>query len=167
LQTQKKETLKSHYLYLIPGFALVMGIQSCGPKGNTDGKVDTQDVNISATADHKKPDGSEPVIKFETTFHDFGKITEGEQVKYAFKFRNTGKSELIISDAKGSCGCTKPEIPNKPVAPGEDAVIWVGFDSGGKHGIQEKTVTIIANTIPRTSTVNIKVQVMPAENKDK
>jgi hypothetical protein len=142
--------------------ALLAFCCSCGPKGNHDGKIDTQDVNVSPTADHVAPNGSEPVMTFETETHDFGKITEGEHVRYAFKFKNTGKSELIISDAQGSCGCTKPEYPNKPVAPGEDAVIWVGFNSEGKHGVQEKTVTIVANTNPRTKTITIKTQVLPA-----
>jgi hypothetical protein len=154
-----------HLLFITFCATSLMLVSSCGPKGNHDGKIDTQDVNISPTADHIAPSGSEPVMKFETETHDFGKITEGEHVKYAFKFKNTGKSELIISDAQGSCGCTKPEYPNKPVAPGEEAVIWVGFNSEGKHGIQEKTVTIVANTVPRTKTITIKTQVVPAQPK--
>jgi hypothetical protein len=144
---------------------LLVFLFSCGPKVNKDGKIDTQDVNVSPTADHKTPDGSEPVMTFETETHDFEKITEGEQVKYAFKFKNTGKSELIISDARGSCGCTVPEYPNKPIAPGENAIIWVGFNSEGKHGIQEKTVTIISNANPHTKVITIKAQVLPADKK--
>ncbi|MFI5149627.1 MAG: DUF1573 domain-containing protein [Bacteroidia bacterium] len=160
-----KRRTSEHKSFLMLGMGVMLFLTSCGPKGNHDGKVDTQDVNISQTADHVAPNGSEPVMKFETESHDFGKITEGEHVKYGFKFKNTGKSELIISDAQGSCGCTKPEYPNKPVAPGEEAVLWVGFNSEGKHGMQEKTVTIVANTIPRTKTITIKTQVLPPQGK--
>jgi len=50
-----------------------------------------------------------PIIKFEKTSYDFGKITEGEKVSYDFKFTNAGKSPLIISNATASCGCTVPD----------------------------------------------------------
>jgi hypothetical protein len=146
-------------------FISFLTMNSCGPKGNHDGKIDTQDVNISATADGKVPAGMEPVMTFDTELHDFGKITQGERVKFAFKFKNTGKSELIISEAHGSCGCTVPEIPKKPVAPGEDAVIGVEFNSEGKHGINEKTVTIISNANPHTKVITIKADVAVPEPK--
>ena len=138
---------------------------SCGPKGNHDGKIDTQDVNIPATADGKTPKGSEPVMTFATELHDFGRITQGERVKYAFKFKNTGGSELIISDAHGSCGCTVPEIPTKPVAPGEESVIGVEFNSENKQGKNEKTVTIVSNANPHTKVITIRAEVLVPEKK--
>jgi hypothetical protein len=140
-------------------------VLSCGPKGNHDGKIDTQDVNNPATASGSPAKGTEPVMTFETEMHDFGKITQGERVKYAFKFKNTGGSELIISDARGSCGCTVPEIPKKPVAPGEEAVIGVEFNSEGKRGMNEKTVSIVSNAVPQTKVITIKAQVMVPESK--
>ncbi|HEV7230237.1 MAG TPA: DUF1573 domain-containing protein [Bacteroidia bacterium] len=143
----------------------LMGLHACSPKGNHDGKIDTQDVNISATADGTGAKGMDPVMTFTTELHDFGKITQGERVKYAFKFKNTGGSELIISDAHGSCGCTVPEIPKKPVAPGEEAVIGVEFNSEGKRGMNEKTVTIISNANPHTKVITIKAEVMVPETK--
>jgi hypothetical protein len=143
----------------------LLGISSCGPKGNHDGKIDTQDVNIPASADGTNPKGLEPVMTFTTEMHDFGKITQGERVKYSFKFKNTGGSELIISDAHGSCGCTVPEIPKKPIAPGEEAVVGVEFNSEGKRGINEKTVTIISNANPHTKVITIKAEVLVPETK--
>jgi hypothetical protein len=143
----------------------LLGLSSCGPRGNHDGKIDTQDVNIPSTANGKTPAGTEPVITFETELHDFGKITQGERVKYAFKFKNTGASELIISNAQGSCGCTVPEIPTKPIAPGEEGVISVEFNSENKHGMNEKTVTIISNANPHTKVITIKANVLVPETK--
>ena len=60
-----------------------------------------------------------PVMTFDRTIHDFGTIQEGERVETLFTFTNTGKSDLVIVDARGSCGCTVPEYPkNTPIAPG-------------------------------------------------
>jgi hypothetical protein len=143
----------------------VLLLSACSGKGNHDGKIDTNDVNIPATADGKAPTGTEPVMTFDTEMHDFGKITQGERVKYAFKFKNTGGSELIISDAHGSCGCTVPEIPKKPVEPGEESVIGVEFNSENKRGINEKTVTIISNANPHTKVITIKAEVLVPKDK--
>jgi hypothetical protein len=151
--------MKSHFLSVFVLASLIV-VSSCGPKGNHDGKIDSQDVNVPATADGNVPKGTEPVMTFDKEMHDFGKITQGERVKYSFKFKNTGKSELIISDARGSCGCTVPEIPKKPIAPGEESVIGVEFNSEGKHGMNEKTVTIISNANPHTKVITIKVEVL-------
>src|SRR5882724_10119373 len=60
-----------------------------------------------------------PVMKFEKETHDFGKIKAGDKVTYEFKFTNTGKSPLIISDARASCGCTTPVWPHTPIKPGD------------------------------------------------
>jgi hypothetical protein len=153
------------YLLSFSLLFLMAGLHSCGPKGNHDGKIDSQDVNIAATADGTAPKGMEPIMTFDTEMHDFGKITQGERVKYSFKFKNTGKSEMIISDAKGSCGCTVPEIPKKPIAPGAEAVIGVEFNSEGKHGMNEKTVTIVSNSNPHTKVITIKAEVLPVQSK--
>lgn len=103
-------------------------------------------------------------MKFELESHDFGKISQGEKVSFAFKFRNVGGSDLIISEAHGSCGCTVPDYPRKPVAPGQDEVVNVVFNSEGKHGAQEKTVTLTTNCTPNTKVITIKADVLvPAE----
>ena len=91
-------------------------------------------------------DGKYPAITFEHNDHDFGSINEGDKVQYVFKFKNTGQADLIISKAKGSCGCTIPEYPKEPVKPGAEGEIKVSFNSAGKHGKQTKTVTLDTNT---------------------
>jgi len=88
-----------------------------------------------------------PVMKFDRTEHNFGTINEGDIVETSFVFTNTGNSDLMISDARGSCGCTVPEYPkNTPIAPGETRDIKVKFDSANKPGNQTKTVTLTNNT---------------------
>ena len=101
-----------------------------------------------------------PVMTFDKTIHDFGTIQEGERVETLFTFTNTGKSDLVIVDARGSCGCTVPEYPkNTPIAPGATGQIRVSFDSSNKPNLQQKTVTISANTDSGRETIRIKAMV--------
>lgn len=94
-------------------------------------------------------------IEFEEEVFDFGDIEEGESVEHLFKFKNTGENPLVISNAKGSCGCTVPEWPRSPIAPGGKGEIKVIFNSKGKNGSQSKTVTIMANTLPNETIIRI------------
>jgi hypothetical protein len=80
--------------------------------------------------------------------YNFGTITEGEKVEYNFKFKNTGKKPLIITNASASCGCTVPEKPEKPVMPGEISFIKVVFNSKGKSGHQDKAIIVSSNVKP-------------------
>ena len=111
--------------------------------------------NLSASNATTATAGEGPVMKFDKDTHDFGKIKAGDKVTYAFKFTNTGKSPLIISDAVASCGCTKPAWPKTPIKPGESAEIKVTFNSAAKIGLQDKQVTITANTNPAQNLVHL------------
>ena len=114
--------------------------------------------NNGAVADNTSTASSaadRPVMKFDKDTHDFGKIKAGDKVTYAFKFSNTGKSPLIIKDAIASCGCTKPEWPSTPIKPGEDGEVKVTFNSTGKMGLQDKMITITANTNPAQNMVHL------------
>ena len=102
-----------------------------------------------------------PEITFEETNFDFGTIKEGSKVTHAFKFKNTGKADLIIGDARGNCGCTVPKYPTQPIEPGERGVIDVEFNSAGKHGKQNKTVSLVTNSIPSTKILTITGEVNP------
>ncbi len=103
--------------------------------------------------------GGQPITKltFEKNFHDFGTIKTGEKTSHTFKFTNTGDSYLLIEFASGSCGCTVPEWPEKPIPPGESGEIVVNFDSKDKFGEQNQEVNIIANTDPIVTELKIKV----------
>lgn len=100
-----------------------------------------------------------PVFKFDELKHDFGDINQGEQVSYTFKFKNVGKSPLVITKAKASCGCTVPKYDNKLIDPNEDGTIEVTFTASGP-GLQYKTVKIFANTIPEIHELNITANVI-------
>jgi hypothetical protein len=102
-----------------------------------------------------------PVFEFLEEEFDFGSIKEGETISHSFKFKNSGKSDLVITSASGSCGCTVPEWPKEAIAPGKEGVIDISFNSEGKTGMQHKTVTLIANTIPNSKVLTIKGEVIP------
>ena len=103
-----------------------------------------------------------PIMTFDKNIHDFGTINEGETVSTLFKFTNTGKSDLIVVDARGSCGCTVPEYPkNVPIPPGGSGELLVSFNSSGNPNMQQKTVTISANTDSGRETVRIMAMVTP------
>jgi hypothetical protein len=93
---------------------------------------------------------------------DFGTITEGDVVDHVFSFVNEGDAPLIISSATASCGCTVPVWPKAPIAPGEQAEIKVQFNSRSKPGVQNKTVTVTANTYPKVTRLKIKANVNKA-----
>lgn len=97
-----------------------------------------------------------PVMSFEETEYDFGTIKQGETVDHKFEFTNTGKTPLIIESATATCGCTAPDWTRTPVAPGEKGFVAVKFNSTGKMGQQQPTVTIRANTQPNFVKVAMK-----------
>jgi len=91
-------------------------------------------------------------IVFEETTHDFGQLKQYGNATTEFVFKNTGNSPLIISNARGSCGCTVPTWPREPIAPGATAVIKVKYDSK-RIGPINKTVTITSNATNTPSKV--------------
>jgi len=105
------------------------------------------------------PTGPTTAMNFGESSFDFGTIDEGEKVSHVYKFENTGNEPLVISNAKGSCGCTVPKWPKNPIAPGESGEILVTFNSKGKTGKQTKRVTITANTDPAQTFLTITGQV--------
>jgi hypothetical protein len=120
--------------------------------------VDKPGHDPASTVD---PDGPVAVFNFATTVHDFGTINEGDVVQHTFEFTNEGETPLIIQDVKAPCGCTTPNWTKTPVAPGEKGVIDVKFDSRNKPGVQNKKVTITANTHPNVSYLEIRTNVNP------
>ena len=106
------------------------------------------------------PTGPTTTLKFDEETYDWGKVMDGDKVTHVFKFKNTGNEPLIISNAKGSCGCTVPEWPKDAIAPGKSGEIKVVFDSKGKGAVggkeDSKRVTITANTDPVETYLTIK-----------
>ncbi|WP_316810848.1 DUF1573 domain-containing protein [Pedobacter heparinus] len=104
------------------------------------------------------------VMQFENDKYDFGKITQGEKVYYSYKFKNAGKSPLIILDATATCGCTVPEVPKEPIKPGADGEIKVVFDSNGKSGMQDKVITVTSNAQPNIASLHLTGEIKEKSN---
>jgi len=118
--------------------------------------------NAATPQSAPSPAAAGPVMTFDKVTHDFGTINEGDRVTTQFSFTNTGISDLIIVDARGSCGCTVPNYPkNTPIAPGQSQTITVSFDSSNKPGVQQKSVTLSANTATGREMLRIKANVTP------
>lgn len=120
----------------------------------------TQLINNPNTADTPTGEvvnnGATASIKFDEDLYDFGTISQGDIVEHTYEFTNTGDVPLIIENASASCGCTVPEWPKDPIAPGEKGKIQVKYDSKGKQGPQDKQITIRANTNPNFTKVSLK-----------
>ncbi len=102
-----------------------------------------------------------PVMTFDVLEYNYGTIKQGESVTYEFKFKNTGREPLIINNAVGSCGCTVPDYPKEPIKPNGSGIIKVTFNSAGKMGMQDKTVTLTYDT-DKTIVLHIKGNVEAA-----
>lgn len=134
-----------------------------GCENKNSNKLPADIIKISATADSSNAPspGAKPEITFEELSHNFGVMTEGEQVEYTFKFKNTGEGDLLIVNASASCGCTVPEYPRELIKPGAEGNLKVKFDSKDKTGTFDKTVTVTCNTEPRETRLTISGEVMP------
>jgi hypothetical protein len=142
---------------------------SCGSDQNKNKKngeviVSPDIVNNPETANGEIIDKTGvPKFDFEEITFDLGTVQSGESVTHEFKFKNSGDKDLIISQAKGSCGCTQPEYPKDPIAPGDEGVIKVTFNSTGISGQITKNVTLIANTTPNTKVLTITGEVIKSK----
>lgn len=119
----------------------------------------TNNANISNASKSVPAYGKYPVMTFEQEEHDFGTIQQGDNETFDFAFKNTGEADLIITSAKGSCGCTVPDYPKTPIKAGESGKIHVWFTSAGKQGETSKTVTIICNTKEENKILKIKANI--------
>lgn len=106
----------------------------------------------------------EPEITFETLVHDYGQIYQNDNGECEFHFKNTGKADLILTNCRSSCGCTVPDWPRDPIAPGKKAVIKVKYNTG-RLGIINKSITVESNATNNRVVLNIKgnVNARPAE----
>lgn len=98
-------------------------------------------------------------IEFKAETVDYGEISKGSDGVRVFEFTNTGDAPLIVSDVKSSCGCTVPEKPKDPVAPGATGVIKVKYDTN-RVGKIRKTVTVYSNADEPIKALKIKGEVM-------
>ncbi|KIX21776.1 hypothetical protein SY27_06705 [Flavobacterium sp. 316] len=139
--------------------SFLFSVVSC--KENANLKITDEDMKVVEA--EKAMVGKLPKVEFDKADHDFGTIKSGDKVSTEFIVKNIGESDLIISNAEATCGCTVPDYPKQPLKPGETAPIKVTFDSSGKSGQQSKTVTLTTNTESGKETFTIKANVLGKE----
>jgi hypothetical protein len=103
-------------------------------------------------------------IVFKDSILNKGKIAEGQTLDVEFEFTNTGTEMLIIKNVSASCGCTIPEKPEEPIAPGQSGKIKATFDSRGRVGLNQKAITVVANTKETVHTLIFDVEVNNPQN---
>ncbi len=145
---------KIMFLFALSGLLVFSACQ------NQNTKKQSEKQNVSTQVDNNAP-----VMTFTQTVHDFGKMVQGEIVKYTFHFKNTGKTDLRITKVSTSCGCTVGKYPHGPVKPGEEGDVEVTFNSAYKMGYQNKSVMLLANTKPARTILRIKAVVEASRNK--
>ena len=156
------------YILLIP-----LGLMACGGTDAPDGafqEIDTGEslansaiVRLPVSADGTVDTVNVAKLSFAETSFDFGTVREGAVVEHRFQFTNTGKVPLLISNARSTCGCTIPDWPRQPIAPGGTGVIPVRFDTENKTEGQRTPVMITANTYPALTEVTLIGRVEPAK----
>lgn len=180
-QAPMKETIKIALLAVI---AITLIVNTMGQRGMMGGGSSTAgsdnmsgaaatpgNPNAASISDAQKPFdpvakeadpvdlGPKTTMKFANYDHDFGPINQDTENTYVFSFTNTGTEPLIIQSATGSCGCTVPDYPKEPIAPGAKGDIKVVYKPGKQKDAQAKTVTVVANTEPKQTVLRISANV--------
>ncbi|WP_055442446.1 DUF1573 domain-containing protein [Lacinutrix himadriensis] len=143
----------------LSAFCLI-AFTSC--KEDASKKIDDKNVAEAAVRDANA--GDFPVLTFDKNEHDFGEIEAKTPVETVFTYKNTGKTPLVITNIKSTCGCTVPQDWSKePLAPGDSGKFTVKYNASGKNAVS-KTITVTANTKTGKETVKIKAFVKADPN---
>jgi len=138
--------------------ALVLGVTSCQITDHNDQpeELGTDLIAVPGSGYEEIPAEDLPRFEFEADEIDVGDISQGTVVTREFKFTNVGKRPLLIANVKTTCGCTvSKDWPTEPIAPGEGGSLTVSFDSEGKKDLNNKPISIIANTSPETTVIRL------------
>ena len=132
---------------------------------NSDAKAKINEENLeeAKSRDTEIKKGA-ATIAFDKVEYNFGTVNEGDIVETTFKVTNAGKTDLIITNAQASCGCTVPTWPKDPIKPGDSADIEVSFNTSGKPNRQSKSITLTTNTESGMETLILKGSVIPKTN---
>jgi len=159
--------------------AVALSLVACQTTGTTENKGETAQANNAQPAQSaqpaapapKKPDWQEKAessarttVQWASQEFNYGSVPSGTKVTHQFRFTNTGNEPLVLTRVKASCGCTTPSYSTEPIAPGEDGYIDVAFNTTGKQGVQNKSVTVTGNFEGNTTQMlRISGEVTPAE----
>jgi hypothetical protein len=132
---------------------------SCN-EGNASSKVKNENVKKAEKRDAEISKGA-AMIEFDKTSFDFGTVAEGDVVNAEFTVTNAGKTDLIITKASPSCGCTVPTWPKEPIKPGESSKVVAKFNTNGKPNKQVKSITLFTNTAKGREILTIRGNVTP------
>jgi hypothetical protein len=132
---------------------------SCN-EGNASSKVKNENVKKAEKRDAEISKGA-AIIEFDKTSFDFGTVAEGDIVNAEFEVTNAGKTDLIITKASPSCGCTVPTWPKDPIKPGETSKVVAKFNTNGKPNKQVKSITLFTNTAKGREVLTIRGNVTP------
>lgn len=133
---------------------------ACGNNSNAAAKINKENLETAKDRDVAIKKGA-ALISFDSSEYDFGTVTEGAVIETVFKVTNSGKTDLVITDAQVTCGCTVPVWPKKPIKPGETEDIKVKFNTSGKQNRQQKNITLITNTETGREILTLKGMVTP------
>ena len=137
---------------------------ACKDGGNVTSKINKENLNKAATRDLEIKKGT-ALITLDKKVYDFGTVNEGDIVETTFMVTNSGKTDLVITDAKATCGCTIPVWPKAPIKPGESGEVKVKFNTNGKPNRQQKSVTLTTNTESGREILTLKGSVTPKAKK--
>lgn len=126
---------------------------------------------ISVNAQEKKvtekvADPNAPMMEFENDVIDYGRIALNSDGVRVFKFKNVGKSALVINNIKSSCGCTVPKKPTEPILPGDSGEIEVKYATNRLGGFS-KMITVYSNASEPMKRLRIKGIVIKPETEAK
>ena len=153
--------------YVLLSIGVICFLSNCTQNGE-ERKIEAVEVGENASIIRNPVSMNQPIdtvnvakMTFETLEYNFGTVNEGEKVRHEFKFVNTGKVPLLITEARSTCGCTVSKYPEEPIEPGASEVIRVEFNTTGKINNQAKPVMITANTYPSVTELRVFGNVIP------
>ncbi|HMC96869.1 MAG TPA: DUF1573 domain-containing protein [Flavobacteriales bacterium] len=124
-------------------------------------EVTTESLNFPASGYEDVDPADLPQLTFDSSNADMGRVIQGTRVDKSYTFTNTGGAPLVITDVRSTCGCTVgKDWPKQPIAPGAGGTISVSFNSEGRSGRQEKTITVVANTSPPSTVLTLTGEVI-------
>lgn len=146
-------------------FLLLFSVAVCsfGVAQAQDSPHDNHDGHNHATTDAPKETSSLTVenMAFATEIHDFGTIPEGPAAEFEFKFTNTGKEPINLSQVRASCGCTTPSWSKDPVLPGKTGIVKASYNTDHRPGPFTKSITVMSDAGTKVLTIKGNVEKAP------